>query len=281
MPKQTFNRGQSTPRLQLLERAAFALRAHRFAEAEQVATEILRANRTDMAAVSILAHALIAQNRAAEAIALLEKAVRRGDDPGLETLLGAALGNAGRNAEAIDRLRRTAARRPAFAPAFQELANQLTLTGRNEEAVGVIEQALQLLPGLIDLELVLARIHLVGNERAKARAILVRLREAASGRSDIAIELARLMLRDGDYAASADIYRHVLGLNPDDALTRAELATCLLEMGEREAGEGALRRVMQGHPQLLGRVAHALSVSSHGRFFLRPSALRNFLQPQA
>jgi hypothetical protein len=38
---------------------------------------------------------------------------------------------------------------------------------------------------------------------------------------------------------------------------------------------------MQGHPQLLGRVAHALSVSSHGRFFLRPSALRNFLQPQA
>jgi tetratricopeptide (TPR) repeat protein len=262
----------------MLERAALALRMQQFADAEQWAAEILRANRTDLAAISILAHALIAQRRAAEAIPHLEKAVRRGDDPGLETLLGTALGGAGRGAEAIDRLRRTAARRPPFAPAFQELANQLSLAGRNPEAIEVVEAALRLLPGLIELELVLARLHLVCNERGKARTILTRLREVAPGRTDVAVELARTMLRDGDYAAAADIYRHALGLNPDDALMRAELATCLLEMGEREAGETALRKAVHGRPQLLGRAAHALAVSSHGRFFFRPSALERFLR---
>jgi tetratricopeptide (TPR) repeat protein len=272
------NRGPRSQRVQVLERAALALRTQRFAEAEQLAGEVLRGSKTDIPALAILAQALIAQHRAGEAVAPLEKAVRRAADPGLETLLGTALGSAGRRTEAVDRLRQTASRRPAFAPAFQELANQLSLAGRNGEAIGVIEAALALLPGLIDLELVLARLHLVCNERASARAILARLHENAPGRTDIAIELARTMLRDGDYAAAADRYRHALGLNPDDALTRAELATCLLEMGERASGEAALRKAVHGRPQLLGRAAYALAVTSHGRFFLRPTALAKFLQ---
>lgn len=262
----------------MLERAAAALRAHRPAEAEQLAAEILKANRTDGAAISIWAHALLAQSRAAEAVPQLEKAVRRTDDPRLETLLGAALGGAGRRADAIDQLRRTAARRPPFAPAILELAGQLSAAGRNEEAIGVMEEAIGRLPGQIELELALARLHLVGNAREKARAILADLREAAPGRTDISIELARAMMLDGEYAAASDVYRHALGLNPEDSLTRAELATCLLEMGERDAGEAALRRAVQGRPQLLGRAAHALAVSSHGRFFFRPSHLQRFLQ---
>jgi tetratricopeptide (TPR) repeat protein len=272
------NRRQPAPRVQMLERAAFALRTRRFTEAEQLAAEILRGSRTDTAAVSILAHALIAQNREAEAIPHLEKAIRRGDDPGLETLLGAALGGAGRRADAIDQLRRTVARRPPFAPAFQELAGQLSKAGRNEEAIDVIEKAIAVLPGLVDLDLALARLHLVGNARGTARVILEKAREAAPGRTDIMIELARLTAVEGEYGAAVDIYRHALGLNPDDALTRAELAICLLEMCERESGEAALRKVVHGRPQLLGRAAHALAVSSHGRFFFRPSALAKFLQ---
>jgi tetratricopeptide (TPR) repeat protein len=282
MPKPTpFRPAQARPltrHVQMLERAALALRMQQFADAEQCAVEILRANRTDAGAISILAHALIAQSRAAEAIPHLEKAVRRSDDPSLQTLLGAALGGAGRSAEAIDRLRQGAMRRPPFAPAFQELANQLSLAGQNDDAVVVIEEALALLSGLIELELVLARLHMARNMRAKARAIFERARATAPGRTDIMIELARIMMSDGEYAAASDLYRHALGLNPNDALTRAELATCLLEMGEREAGETALRKAVHGRPQLLGRAAYALAVSSHGRFFFRPSALEKFLR---
>jgi hypothetical protein len=93
----------------------------------------------------------------------------------------------------------------------------------------------------------------------------------------LAAEILKASRTDGA-AISILAHRHALGLNPDDALTRAELATCLLEMSQRDAGEAALRRAVQGRPQLLGRAAHALAVSSHGRFFFRPSALQKFLQ---
>ncbi len=264
----------------LLERAALALRGRRFAEAEQFAAEILRASRTDIAATSILAQALIAQNRAGEAIAPLEKAARRGNDAAIETLLGAALGGAGRREEAIDQLRRTTARRPPFTPAFQELAGQLAKAGRVEEAIAIIESAVALVPATIDLQLDLARLHLRRNERGTARAILLKAREAAPGRPDILTALARVLLLDGEYAAAADAYRHVLALRPDDAMTRTDLAACLLEMGERDAGEANLRSALRSGPQMLGRTVFTLASASHGRFFFRPSAASKFLQDE-
>lgn len=262
----------------LLERAALAMRMQRFGEAEQLAAEVLKTSRTDLAAAMILAQALMAQNRAEEAIAPLERAARRSGDGRIETLLGAALGSAGRRAEAVDQLRRTAARRPPFLPAFQELAGQLVKAGQVDEAITVAESGLALAPESIDLQLDLARLHLYRNDRIMARAILLKAREAAAGRPDIFIELGRVLLLDGEYAAAADAYRHALGLRPDDALTRADLAACLLEMGDREAGEANLRSALRGRPQMFGRTMHALAASSHGRFFLRPSALAKFLQ---
>ena len=148
MPKHSsfssVSRGHHHSRAQGLERAALALRQRQFAEAEQLAAEVLRASRNDTAAVSILARALIAQNCEEEAIAHLEKAARRSSDASIETLLGAALGGAGRRAEAIEQLRQATTRRPLFTPAFQELAGQLAKSGRVEEAIAVIESGLAL-----------------------------------------------------------------------------------------------------------------------------------------
>ena len=249
-----------------------------FAEAERLAAEVLRGSRTDAAAVSILARALISQNRGDEAVAPLERAARRSGDATLETLLGAALGSAGRRKEAIDQLRRTAERRPPFLPAFQELAGQLARDGRFEEGIGVIEVGLALAPQSVDLQLDLARLHLQHNQRAKARAILLASHEAAPGRADILQVLAKVLLLDGEYASAADACRRALALRPDDAMTRADLAACLLEMGDREAGEASLRSAVRGRPQMLGRATYALVHSSHGRFFFRQSAAAKFLQ---
>jgi len=270
--------GPHHSRAQLLERAALALRLRQFADAEQLAAEVLKASRTETGAVSILARSLMAQNRGGEAIAHLEKAARRSSDANIETLLGAALGSAGRRAEAIEQLRQTTARRPPFTPAFQELAGQLANGGRLEEAIAVIESGLALAPENIDLRLDLARLHLYQNQRGKARAVLLNALEAAPARPEILIALARVLLLEGEYASAADICRHALALRPDDAMTRADLAACLLEMGEREAGEASLRAALRSGPQMLGRTSHALAASSHGRFFFRPSAFAKFLQ---
>jgi tetratricopeptide (TPR) repeat protein len=272
------SRGHHHSPAQVLERAAAALRIQRFAEAEQLAAEVLKASRADPAAASILARALIGQNRHGEAIAPLERAARRGSDAGIETLLGAALGGAGRREEAIEQLRRTTARRPPFTPAFQELAGQLAKAGRVDEAIAVVESGLALAPETIELQLDLARLHLNRNERGKARAILLQAREAAPARPEILTALACVLLLDGEYASAADAYRHALAHRPDDAMTRADLGACLLEMGERDAGEANLRSAFRSGPQMLGRATYALAASSHGRFFFRPSAVTKFLQ---
>ena len=271
------NSRQNNSRDQALQQASLALRMQHFDRAKQLATDILKSNRTDRSAVLILAHALIAQNRQGEAIVLLERAARRSSDAEIETLLGAALCGSRRSADGIEQLRRTAARRPPYLPAFQELAGQLAKARQLNEAIRTVEDGLALAPESIDLKVDLGRLLLENNDRAKARDILIVARDAAPGRPDILTELARALLFDGEYAAAADTFRHALALRPEDTLARANLAACLLEMGERDGGEAALRSVLRGRPHMLGRAAYALSASSHGRFFFRPSAVAKFL----
>ena len=272
----TFVSGNNS-RAQALQQASQALQMRQFDRAEQLAAKFLKSNRTDRNAVLILAHALIAQNRATEAIEPLERAARRSGDAEIETLLGAALCGSGRSGDGIEQLRRTAAQRPPYLPAFQELAGQLAKAGQLNEGIKTIEDGLALAPESIDLKLDLGRLLLENNDRARARDILTVARDAAPGRPDILTELARVLRFDGEYAAAADALRHALGLRPDDTLARANLAACLLEMGQRDGAEAALRSVMRGRPHMLGRAAFVLAASSHGRFFFRQSAAAKFL----
>ncbi|OAF08465.1 hypothetical protein AYJ54_14715 [Bradyrhizobium centrolobii] len=255
-----------------------ALQAKQFDIARQLATKALKSNRTDRNGLMILAHALLGQNRADDAIAPLERAARRGNDPEIETLLGHALCRAQRVADGIGQLRRTAARRPPYLPAFQELAGQLAKAGQLDEAIKAIEDALALSPSSVDLKLDLGRLSLQNNDRAKARAVLTAARDAAPGRPDVLAELARATLLDGDYAEAAEIYRHVLAQRPDDILSRANRAICLMEIGKRDCGEAALRNVLRGRPHMLGRAAFALASTPHGRFFFRPTAAARFFE---
>ncbi|MGJ5093380.1 tetratricopeptide repeat protein [Bradyrhizobium oligotrophicum] len=263
---------------QALQEAIHALRSRQFARAEQIAASILRTARTDRAALLVHSHALLGQHRANEAIVPLEKAVLRGSDPELETLLGAALCEARRAADGIAQLRKTAARRPPFLPAFQELAGRLAKSGQLGESIAVIEEALTLSPDSVDLQLDLGRLSLQANDRVRARTHLLAAREAAPGRPDILIELAWVQFLDGDYAEAAGTYRHALGLRPEDTQTRANLAMCLAEMGDRDGAQAALRTAVRGRPHLLTRAAYTLAVTSHGRFFFRPSDAARFLQ---
>jgi len=260
-----------------IQEAAMALRTKEFGRAEQLAEKILKSNRTERHAVLILAHALLGQNRTAEAIAPLERLARRGSDGEVETLLGAVLCDSGRRAEGMAQLRETAARRPAYLPAFQELAGQSAKTGQFDQAIDVIENALALAPDSVELKLDLGRLLIQNNAPARASQILAATREAAPGRSEIHNELGRALLLAGDYAAATEAYRHALALRPDDALSRANLAACLLEMGRRGDAEATLRAMARGRPDMTGRAIYALTAASHGRCFFYLSTAKKFL----
>ena len=261
----------------MLESAALALRMQRPDEAERLPFGVLKSDRGNLVAAQILGRALLMQNRAGEAIVPLERAARRSDDPETETLLAVALAAIGRGDEALDRLRRTMARRPPFPPAFVEYAGQLGKIGRVDEAIAVLESGLALIPDAVDLRTQLGYLHIKRNNRAEARAIFSQLLAAAPERYDVLVGLAKVLALDGEYAAAADLYRRALGMRPDDAATRTNLGICQLEMGEREAGEASLRAITRGAPQLAGQAITTLAAASHGRFFLRPSAAAKFL----
>ncbi|XSC48159.1 tetratricopeptide repeat protein [Bradyrhizobium sp. RDT10] len=148
-------------------------------EAERLAFGVLKSDRGNALAAQILGRALLMQNRADEAIAPLERAARRSDDPQIETLLAGALAAIGRADEALDRLRRTIARRPPFPPAFLEYAGQLGKIGRVDEAIAVLESGLALTPEAVDLRTELGYLHVKRNNRAKAREIFATARGSA------------------------------------------------------------------------------------------------------
>jgi tetratricopeptide (TPR) repeat protein len=261
-----------------LESAVLALRMQRPNEAERLASGVLKANRGNVRAADVLARALLMQNRPAEAIVTLERAARRSDDPATKTLLAEALAAVGRSNEALDQLREATARRPPFPPAFLQYAGQLAKIGRIDEAVAVLETGLALSPDAVDLRMELGFVHVKRNNRATARAIFLQVLAAVPERYDVVPALAKVMALDGEYAAAADLYRRALALRPDDAVTRNSLGICLLEMGERDAGEASLREAMRGAPHMAGQAITSLAAASHGRFFLRPSAAAKFLR---
>jgi Flp pilus assembly protein TadD len=262
---------------QTLQRAALALQMQRPDEAGRLAAAVYKANRGNAAAAALLGRALMLQSRFDEAIAPLQKASRRGDDPATDTLLATAFAATGRRDDALGLLRQAIKRRPAFPPAFLEYASQLVSGGRNDDAIAVLEEGLSLAPGIVELQLRLATLHIGRNKRAEARAMLQEAAAAAPSRPDVLAELARVMVLDGDYAAAVDVFRRALALRPDDAPTRANLGICLMEMGERSAGETSVREAARGRPDMTGRAIMSLAATSHGRFFLRPSAATKFL----
>ncbi|MHC2334304.1 tetratricopeptide repeat protein [Bradyrhizobium sp. USDA 4454] len=216
---------------QALQQGALALRAQQFAQAEQIATNILKSNRTDRHAALLLAHALMGQKRGDEAIAPLERVARRGEDGEVETFLGALLCGAGRVPEGMAQLRRTAARRPPYLPSFRELAGQLAKTGEHDAAISTIEAALALAPDSVDLKYDLGRLLRDASQIERAVSILTAAHRAAPERPDVLSDLGRVLILHGDYAAAADALRRALALYPDDRLTRAHLATSLFEQG--------------------------------------------------
>jgi Flp pilus assembly protein TadD len=260
-----------------LENADLALRMQRPDEAERLAAGVLKSNRGNALAAQILGRALIMQNRAADAIEPLQRAARRSEDPAIETLLGMALDGVGQRDEALAQLQKATTRRPPFASAFLEHGGLLGRLGHLNEAIEVLESGLAFSPDAVDLRMELGYVHIKRNSRASARALFLQVLAVAPGRHDALTALAKVMALDGEYAAAADLYRRALGVRPDDAATRNSLGMCLLEMGDRSAGEASLRAATRDAPQLAGQAITSLASASHGRFFLRPSAAVKFL----
>ena len=263
---------------QALHAAILALQRQRPDEAEQIAAGVLEREPHHPVAAGILGRAMMLQNRAAEAIPVLEQAARRDNDSAVETQFADALVATGRRDEALAQLRRTMTRQPAFLPCFVMYARYTAETGGYADAIAALQQGLALFPGAWELQNQLALQHIKTNDRAAARAVLSQALAGAPRHPHLLMTLGQVHYLDGDYAAAADAYQQVLAANPGDAAARKNLGTCRLELGERDGAEADLRAAVRAAPQLAGHAIAAMALASHGRFFLRLNAALDFLR---
>jgi len=257
-----------------------ALREGRLADAESLAREALSANPHDVVAVQALGHALLVQNRAVEAVEALRSPAAHSRDPAVETLFARALATAGRREEALDQLRRTTSRRPVFVLAFLELGELLGRSGRLDAAFEAFTEGLALAPEAAVLRVGLGRLLLRRNDRTQARALFAEALRAAPYRHDATVALAGVMELDGDYAGAADLYRNALSARPAEPATTISLGKCLLELGDREAGEAVLKSAVRSAAHAVGLAIVGLAATSRGRLFVQPSAAARFLGVQ-
>ena len=217
------------------------------------------------------------QGRGAEAIEPLRALARRLADPAVETLLAKALAASGQADEALDALRGAITRRPAYPLAFLELGQALGAAGRPGEGIAVLEDGLALIPAADGLRIALGYLHLQAGDQGAAHAQFAAVHAAAPHRQDAVVGLANVAGLRGEHMAATDLYRRALALRPGDFAAGLGLGRSLLEAGDRQAGEAALRAAVGGVEHMTGPAISALAAAPHGRFFLRPSAARKFL----
>ena len=143
-------------------------------------------------------------------------------------------------------MRQATARRPVLPQAFLELGDQLGALGRFDEAAAAFEAGLALAPEAMVLRVGLGHLSLKRNDRARARALFAEVRAAAPERYDALVGLAQVLATDGEPGPAAELYRQALAARPGDSALTLELGKCLLELGQREAGETALRAAAGG-----------------------------------
>jgi tetratricopeptide (TPR) repeat protein len=260
-----------------LQRAVFALNNGRPKEAEQIAGDALKADPNDGQALRIFGYALLMQDRAEDAIALLEPAAQARRDPEIDTQLAIALRELGRNEDALSRLKRATKRRPPFAAAFHQLGSLLFSMERHDEAIEVLSRGLEIAAMMPELSIQIGHVFLECRKYPDAKAAFARALSLSPDSADALYGLAKAHLRLGEYRPAEGYFRRCLMRTPDDANLWLDLGHCLLENGERDAGYGCFRMAARGDSKSYARALSSLVKSGHGRFWLKPSAATGFL----
>lgn len=260
-----------------LQQAMLALNSRRPGDAERITGEILKRDPHHAGALFMLGCALLAQGHAEAAIAPLETAARGRRDPQMDTQLAIALRQAGRQEDALSRLRRTVKRHPTFVPALHELGRLLVAMGQYSEAIEALNRAVELAPMMPELSTQLGYALLSQRNCTDAKTIFARALEIAPASPDALYGMAKALQELGNNQAAETYFRRYLITMPGDQNAWLSLGHCLLELGQPESGYECFRTAARGDAQRYGKALTSLSAATRGRLWLKPSAASQFL----
>ncbi len=260
-----------------LQRARFALHSQRPQDAERIAGELLKCDPRHTQAVIIYGYALLMQGRAEDAIAALEPAAHHLRDPEIDTQLALALRQAGRDEDAVARLKRATKRRPPFPPAFYELGALLFAMKRYDEAIEALNGGIETAP-MPELSGQLGHVYLALRDYTGAKAAFARAIALAPNAPGALWGMGKAHQGLGENQAAIDYFRRCLQHAPNDPGTLLNLGHSLLEIGDLSAGHECFRAAARGDLKRYSGALTTLVKSGRGRFWLRPSAAAKFLR---
>jgi tetratricopeptide (TPR) repeat protein len=261
-----------------LQRAMRALDGNRLNEAEQIARDVLNADRRNAKALYVLGSALLMQGRPQDAIAPLEDAARGRHDVQSDTMLAIALRQAGRAEDAYSRLKRTTKRQPLCAAAFLELGRLLASMERHAEAADTLMRGVEVAPMMPEMSIQLGYVLLRRRRFDDAKAAFARALAIVPDSPDALFGIAQAHQENGESQAAADYFRRYLIVSPGDQTAWVRLGLCLLALGQRDAGNDCFRTVARRDAKGFGNALSSLVKSNRGRFWLKPSAAARFLR---
>ena len=224
--------------------------ARRFDEAEAEYRQVI-ARRPDMAiAYRHLAFIEFERGKAADAVALLERAISNGvKHGGVVSQLGTYLAETGHTTEAI-RLLEPAARGTAASDAdtLNSLGIAYARSGRTAEARDIFERVLTLDPrSSIPLEN-LGFLDLERQDLASARTHFERAAQADPGSSQAQAGLGVVALKNGDHAGAVEHWKLAVTLDPTNYDALYNLATTLASDRQMEAARPYLEQFVRSAP---------------------------------
>ena len=260
-----------------VQAASFALKNRRPQEAERIAGAVLKADPEHNQALHIYGYALLMQQRAEEAIAALEPAARRQRDPEIDMQLALALRQAGREEDALSRLKRATKRTVPFAPAFLELGTLLASMKRYEEAIDALKRGLEIAPTMPDLSIQLGFVFLALRDHGNAKISFARALAVSPEAASALWGIGKAHQSLGDNRAAVSYFRRCLIHTPNDAGTLLNLGHSLLEVGDLNEGYECFRAAARGDQMRYSSALTTLVKSGRGRFWLKPSDAVKFL----
>jgi len=240
----------------LVREAAAALRGGRFAEAEGLARKVLARHPGNSDALELFGTALLAQNKASEAIEPLREVAR---------VRPSVI------AEALTVLQQASERQPPVSDAFFALGTLLYEKRRVTEAEAVLTRGMAVAPGG-QLSFALGTIFLERGDFEDAAASFVRALAANPGHPSVLCGLGRARMARGELEPALENFRAAMANNPSEGRARFLTAHCLFELGRPAEAMECLWALVAWAPQSFGGALRTCVEAGKGRFWLKPSA---------
>jgi predicted O-linked N-acetylglucosamine transferase (SPINDLY family) len=255
------NRSGTVPASPLLQVVRRHLEDRRLLEAKQAAAGLLASVRSGSALVAlsraiepgagsvdgrlVLGVALREAKRAAEAEPVLRDGLsERPEHPMLLLELGNALADLDRGEEAIAALEQAIRSAPLYAPAHYNLGNILGQAGRAEEAVAAYEGAIRLAPGYAEAHYNLGIALQQLRRPAPAIAAYRRAAELRPGHFGTLFNLGSALRNEGRLAEAADVLRRAVAVRPDHAEAHCRLGDALRDLKRLDEAAAAYRSAL-------------------------------------